>query len=176
MSSLDGAPVFSISLDLHGASPCLDAPFFHEVALNPTNNLGAQPLNVDTGIITSCSFAFCIGCSADIDDVNESIGMSQIVQEAVSETLALMRTRHQTSYVEQLDGYRAGSIITHAIIWFTSFRKRLVANVGDSWSRACAWNLKISYSSVGVDGSKTEVISGMRQTNRMQEVGIREVA
>jgi hypothetical protein len=37
--------------------------------------------------------------------MNESIGMSQVVQEAVSETLAFMRTWHQTGHIEEFNGH-----------------------------------------------------------------------
>ena len=45
-----------------------------------------------------------------------------------------MRARHQTSYIQQFDGHRAGSIVTHAIVWFAPLGKRFVANIGDSGS------------------------------------------
>jgi len=102
--------------------------------LYPADDFGSQPLDVDTGIVASCCLALGIGCSTDINDVDESVGVSQIIQEAVSETLAHMRSRHQTSYVEQFDRYGAGSIVTHAIVWFTSFDEGFVANIGNSGS------------------------------------------
>ena len=107
-----------------------DAPFLHEVALNPANNLRAQPFDVDTWVVASCCLALCICCSTDINDVDEGIGVSQVVQEAVSKTFAHVRTWHQTSYVEKLNGHRAGSVVTHAIVWFASLDQRFVADVG----------------------------------------------
>ena len=37
--------------------------------------------------------------------MNERIRMSQVVQEAIPQTLSHMRSRDQTRYIEQLNGY-----------------------------------------------------------------------
>lgn len=59
-------------------------PFLHQVALDPSHDLGAQPYDVLTWVVASCCFAFCVCGSAHVNDVDECVGMAQVVEESVA--------------------------------------------------------------------------------------------
>lgn len=101
-------------------APFNGPPFVHEIALYPAYDFTAQPYYVLTGIITACCFSLGVCGSADIDDMDEGIGVSQIVQKSVSQSLAFMSARNKTSYIEQFNGHRTLAINTGAVIWFAS--------------------------------------------------------
>lgn len=72
--------------------------------------------------------------------------MSKIVQELVSESLALMCTRNETCDIEQLDRDRTSTSEARAIVRFAAFRK-VVTCTG-------AVDLEVPNCSVGIDGCK----------------------
>ncbi|KAI8943224.1 hypothetical protein NX059_001245 [Plenodomus lindquistii] len=52
--------------------------------------------------------------------MDEGVGVSQVIQEPVSESFAFMCPGDETSDVKQFNGYRALAINTGAVIWFAA--------------------------------------------------------
>ena len=51
-------------------------PFLVKVSVDPRANFASKPFNVTYWIIACCLFAFGIGRTADIDYVDQGVGMS----------------------------------------------------------------------------------------------------
>lgn len=60
------------------------APALVQVAKDPRMNFTPEPFDVANGIVSNCLLAIGIRGSADIDDVDQSIRMSKVVQKLVS--------------------------------------------------------------------------------------------
>lgn len=58
-----------------------------------------QPLDIHGGVVASGRFPLGVSCTADIHHVNESVGVTQVVQEFVTEASPLMSARDQSCHV-----------------------------------------------------------------------------
>ena len=98
-----------------------------------------------------------IGGSGDIDNMNQSIGVSQIIQKPISQTLALVCARYQSSNIEQFDRDTSGATDTSTVIGSTSLGQRFVSYIRDAGARTGALYLQISYGTVRIDGGETRL-------------------
>lgn len=128
--------------------PPLDtAPFFHQVALDPTDDFASQPLDVDGGVVAAGRFAFGVGCAGDVDDVDECVGVSEIIEEFVTQALSFVCARDEAGDVQKFD--RDGTFAIHAGPVVGS------ASVGETMACTGTVDLEVAYSALGVDGSET---------------------
>ncbi len=66
-----------------------------------------------------CS-SFRIGSSRDVDHMNQRIGMPQVVEELVAQSLALVGTRDEPGNVEQLDRDATPPVDAGAVVGLAS--------------------------------------------------------
>jgi hypothetical protein len=93
----------------------------HQVAEDPVDDFGAEPDDVLGWVVAAGGFTFGVGGAADVDDVDQGIGVSEIVEEAVSQAFALMGAGNETCYVEEFDWDAADALLTCAIVGFAAF-------------------------------------------------------
>jgi hypothetical protein len=74
-------------------------PSLVEVPKDPRMDFASKPLNVSYRIIANRLLAFSISGATDIDHMNKGIGMSQVVQELIAETLSFRCTRNKSCNV-----------------------------------------------------------------------------
>lgn len=60
------------------------APALGQVATDPGDDLAAQPGDVDAGVIAAGVLALGVGGAADVDDVDEGVGVAEVVEELVA--------------------------------------------------------------------------------------------
>ncbi|PMB72390.1 hypothetical protein BM221_002493 [Beauveria bassiana] len=103
-------------------APAEGAPFLQQVAEDPGDHLAAQPGNVDRGVVAARFLALGVDGTRRVDDVDQRVGMPQIIEELVSEALALVGARHQPSHVEQLNRHRAPTRDARAVVGLAPVR------------------------------------------------------
>src|SRR5207247_5834967 len=76
---------------------------------DPMRELVLEELDVRKGVVRSRRhrIAFEVRPSGRVDHVDERAGLTEIVEEFIAYATALIRLSHQTSDIEQLDGYAA---------------------------------------------------------------------
>jgi hypothetical protein len=89
--------------------------------------------------------------------VNQCISVAQIIQKFVAQSSSLVRSWHKTRNVQQFNGDRAPPFVAAAIIGPASIRHVM--------SLACAFDLKVSDGSLGVNGGEAanELVSAALQ-------------
>ena len=90
---------------------------------------------------------FRVGRATHIDHMHERIRLSQVVQEAIPKALSHMRTRDQTRYIEELNGYASPPVDARAIVG--------LAPAFEANALAGAFNLQISYRTLRIDGCES---------------------
>lgn len=81
----------------------------------------------------------------------ECIGVPQIIEKSVPQTLPLMSTRNQSGDVKELDGNRSSSIYATTVIRFASIR--------DIISSASTIDLKVADGSLRIDCREAVAVS-----------------
>lgn len=74
-------------------------PSLVKVSIDPRMNFASEPLNISNRIVASRLLAFSIGSTADINYMDKGIGVSQVIQELIAETLAFGCTRNESCNV-----------------------------------------------------------------------------
>lgn len=75
--------------------------------------------------------------------MDQRVGVTQVVEEFVAETLALVGAGHQTGDIEELNGHRTAAIGAGAVVGFAPF--------GDAVAGTGAVDLEVADGSLGVD-------------------------
>lgn len=88
------------------------------VALPIASQLNALLISALNMADPSEKHTFRICCPTHVHHVHKRIRMSQVVQEAIPQALAHVRSRYQPRYVEKLDRYASPSIDARAIVRF----------------------------------------------------------
>ena len=145
------------------------APPVPEVSLDPGDDFRPQPCNVHAGVVPTGHLALSICGARDIDNVDESVGMAQVVEELVAEALALVGSRDKTGNIEQLYRNRAAAINTRAIAW--------LAPGLEVKARAGTLNLQVSNGSLRVDGGESggDIMSDGHRANHGTRVWKRAI-
>lgn len=91
-------------------------PALGQVAPDPGNDLATQPGDVDAGVIAAGVLALGVGGAADINDVNEGVGVAEIVEELIAQALALVGAGDEAGNVEKLDGDAALAVDAGAVV------------------------------------------------------------
>lgn len=118
-------------------------PPLHQIPFDPRDYFAAQPRDIDAGIVAAGIFAFSVGRAGDINDVNERVGVAQVVEEFVAQPFALVRTGDEPRNVKELDGHAALAGCAGAVVGF--------AAVGDGVARAGTVDLEVAYCALRVD-------------------------
>jgi hypothetical protein len=118
-------------------------PFLHQIASYPGYDFGAQPGDVDRGVVASRVLAFCICGARHIDYVDEGIGMPQVVEEFVAQTLAGVGAGDESGYIEEFDWHGPQAVGAGAVVGFTP--------VLEAESGAGALDLEVAYCALGID-------------------------
>lgn len=79
-----------------------------------------QPPDVIGRVIAACGFPFCICSARHVYDMNERIRVSEVVEELVAETFALVCTGYETGYVEKFNWDATLAIYASTVIRFTA--------------------------------------------------------
>lgn len=79
--------------------------------------------------------------------------MAQVIQEFVTQSSTLVRTRHKTSHIEKLNRHRASSLEAASVV--------RLALIRDVIPLTGAFYLKVTNGALGIDGSEADVIEGM---------------
>lgn len=66
-------------------------------------DLGPEPVDIVDGVIALCLFAVLVGRAAHIDNVDQSLCMTQIIEELVAQTLSFRGTGYQTGDIHDLN-------------------------------------------------------------------------
>lgn len=129
--------------------PSLDrAPSSPQIPLYPLHDLAAQPRDVLRWVVAAGVLAFGIRPPASVDDVNQGVGMPQVIQEFVTQPLALVRSRDQSSDVEQLNRYGTPPLDAGSVIG--------LAPVLDIKARAGAFYLEVADGSLRIYRGESE--------------------
>lgn len=128
------------------------APALGQVAPDPGDDLATQPSDVDAGIIAAGVLALSVGGAADVDDVDEGVGVAQVVEELVAQTLALVGAGNEAGDVEQLDGDAALAVDAGAVVGAAAIR--------DAVACAGTVDLEIAYRALRVDGGESASVTG----------------
>ncbi len=97
--------------------PPLDRPpLVHQVAPDPRDDLAPQPRDVDAGVVAARVLALGVGGAGHVHDVDQRVGVSQVVEELVAQPLALVRARDQAGDVKQLDGHASSPIVARPVV------------------------------------------------------------
>ena len=128
-------------------SPLDAAPLVNQVAPDPGDDLGAQPGDVVGGVVAARVLALGVGGARRVDDVDQRVGVAQIVQELVAQPIPLVRARDQAGHVEELDGHAAAAVGARAVVWPTPVRQTV--------ARAGAVDLEIADGALRVDGGES---------------------
>ena len=86
--------------------PPLDGtPPLPQVPLDPLDDLAPQPGDILRGVVAAGVLALGVCPPARVYDMDEGVGVAQIVQELISEALALMGAGDQTGDIKEFDRY-----------------------------------------------------------------------
>ena len=91
---------------------------------------------------------FCICSPANIHHMDQSIGMTQIIQELIPQASSLMCPRDKTCNIQEFNRNGPSTLEASSVVRFT-----LIRNVEPL---ACAFYLKVSDGALGVNGGETE--------------------
>lgn len=100
------------------------APFLHQVAEHPVDDLAAQPDDVVAGVVAPGGFAVGVRGAAHVDDVDQGVGVAEVVEEFVPEAFALVCAGDEPCHVEQLDGHGADALLAGAVVGLASLLQR----------------------------------------------------
>lgn len=122
-------------------------PALGQVTPDPGDDLTAQPGYVDAGVVAAGVLTLRISGATDVDDVDEGVGVAQVVEELVAQTFALVGAGDKTGDVEQLDGDAALAVVTGTVVG--------AASVGNIMAGAGAVDLQVAYGALRVDGGES---------------------
>src|SRR5208337_131993 len=131
---------------------CLDrglarepGPVLLEDPVHPHRHLVLEELHVLCRVVVSRTHrvSFAVGPTACVDDMEDSIGLPEVVEELVPETLALVCIRYEPGDIDEIDGDKPDTI--HAV---AARMAKALAGTGGAHVR----NAK-----VGVDGRERVV-------------------
>lgn len=125
-------------------SPLHAPPFLQQVSENPLHDFGTQPDDVEGGVVAAGSFAFGVCGARDVDDVDEGVGVAEVVEEFVAEAFAFVGAGDEAGDVEELDGDGAAAVKAGAVVGF--------AAGGDVVAGAGTVDLEVADGTLGVDG------------------------
>jgi hypothetical protein len=94
-------------------------PLLHQIPQYPPHNFATQPHNILARIVTTGRLPFRICGPAHVNDMHKRIGMSQIVEELISQSTALVCSRYQSRNIQQLDRDRALAVFAGTVVRFT---------------------------------------------------------
>lgn len=122
-------------------------PALSQVTPDPSNDLTAQPGYVDAGVVAPGVLTLRIGGAADVNNVDEGVGVAEVVEELVAQTFALVGAGDKTGDIQQLDGDTALAVVTGTIVG--------AASVGNIMAGAGAVDLQVAYGALRVDGGES---------------------
>ena len=128
--------------------PPLDrTPLLPKVSLDPGHDPGPQPCNVRGGIVPARHLTLGVCCARSVNDMYQSVGVSQVVEKLVAQSFALVCAGDETGYVEQFDGHTTLAVDAGTVVGLAPFANAI--------ARARAVYLKVADRSLGVDGGET---------------------
>lgn len=122
-------------------------PPLRQVAEGPGDDLGAQPGDVDGRVVAARLLAVGVDGARGVDDVDEGVGVAQVVEELVAQAAALVRAGDQPGDIEELDGDGAPAADACAVVGLAAVR--------DAEAGARAVDLDVADGPLGVDGGES---------------------
>jgi hypothetical protein len=65
-------------------APLNGSPFLHQIPLYPSHDLGAEPYDVLARVVAARCLAFGVCGPAYVDDVDEGVGVAEVVEKSVA--------------------------------------------------------------------------------------------
>ncbi len=87
----------------------------------PHIKFGFEKVDIVARIVVLGWFAFHIGCSRKVDDMDQHIGLVEVGQKLVAESISLVCARNQPGHVDEFGRYKTGTVATDANVRRTGF-------------------------------------------------------